>query len=200
MSIKPGCFGSDWQYRRKQVWYFISKNQPGLWPSDPFKSSPGSHSLLVSDSVGTTSSCLLLAFPLLVSLALSRLCCLYFLAFISKAGMESRQVSGVMDQNSPCFKPVSLLLNLTFEFELWVCQVKPYRTPKHIFFIQVCTIDWTNPSFNLLVRDLLRLTWCDCKSLPILYIPSCIITSKISTHSNAVPIQILKSTYVQLIC
>ena len=38
----------------QQVWYFISKNQPGLWCSDPLKSSPGSHSLLVSDSVGTT--------------------------------------------------------------------------------------------------------------------------------------------------
>jgi len=33
------------------VWYFISKNQPGLRHSDPLKSSPGSHSLLVSNSV-----------------------------------------------------------------------------------------------------------------------------------------------------
>ena len=46
----------------QQVWYFISKIQPGLRRSDPLKSSPGSHSLLVSDSVGTTSSCSLLAF------------------------------------------------------------------------------------------------------------------------------------------
>ena len=37
----------------KQVWYFISKNQPGLWRSNPLKSSPGSHSLLVSDSVAS---------------------------------------------------------------------------------------------------------------------------------------------------
>jgi len=39
----------------KQVQYFISKNQPGLQSSDPLKSSPGSHSLLVSDSVGIMS-------------------------------------------------------------------------------------------------------------------------------------------------
>ena len=50
----------------KQV--FISKNQPGLRRSNPLKSSPGSHSLLVSDSVSITSGCLFLAFPLSVSL------------------------------------------------------------------------------------------------------------------------------------
>ena len=41
-----------------QDWYFISKNQPGLRHSHPLKSSPSSHFLLVSDSVGTTSSSL----------------------------------------------------------------------------------------------------------------------------------------------
>ena len=52
----------------QQVWYFISKNQPGLRCYDPLKSSPGSHSLLVSDSVGITSRCSLLAILLSVSL------------------------------------------------------------------------------------------------------------------------------------
>jgi len=66
-----------------QIWYFISKNQPGLRRSGPLKSSPGSHSLLVSDSVGITSSCSLLAFPLLVSLASSCLHCLCFSVSIS---------------------------------------------------------------------------------------------------------------------
>jgi len=47
------------------------------------KSSPGSHFLLVSDSVGTTSSCSLLVFPLSVSLAPSRLRCLCFSVSIS---------------------------------------------------------------------------------------------------------------------
>ena len=46
--------------------------------SDPLKSSPGSHSQFVSDSVGIISSCLLLAFPFLVSFALSHLRCLCF--------------------------------------------------------------------------------------------------------------------------
>jgi len=36
--------------------------------SNPLKNSPGSPSQSVSDSVGITSSCLLLAFPLSVSL------------------------------------------------------------------------------------------------------------------------------------
>ena len=62
----------------RQVRYFISKNQPGLQSSDPLKSSPGSHSLLVSDSVGIMSSCSLLAFPLSVCLVSSRLRCLFF--------------------------------------------------------------------------------------------------------------------------
>jgi len=35
---------------------FHISNQLGLRCSDPFKSSPGSHSLLVSDSIGTTST------------------------------------------------------------------------------------------------------------------------------------------------
>ena len=63
---------------KKQVWYFISKNQPGLGCTYPLKSSPGSHSLLLSDSVGITSSCSLLASPLSVSLVSSRLRCLCF--------------------------------------------------------------------------------------------------------------------------
>ena len=46
----------------QQVWYFIAKNQLGLRRCDPLKSSPGSHSLLVSDSIGTMSSCSLLRF------------------------------------------------------------------------------------------------------------------------------------------
>ena len=56
----------------------MSKNQLGFRHSDPFKSSPGSHSLLVRDSVCITSSCSLLAFPLSVSLALSHQHCHYF--------------------------------------------------------------------------------------------------------------------------
>jgi len=68
-----------------QVWYFMSKNQPGLQCSDPLKNSPGSHSLLVSDSVGITSSCLLLAFPLSISLASSHLHCLCLSVSISNS-------------------------------------------------------------------------------------------------------------------
>jgi len=73
-----------YQFKRnlEQVWYIIFKNQPGLQHSDPLKSSPGSHSMVVSDSVGITSSCLLLVFPLSVSLVLSRLRCLCFSVFI----------------------------------------------------------------------------------------------------------------------
>jgi len=52
---------------------------------DPLKSSPSSYCLLVSDSVGTTSSCSLLAFPLSVSLAPSHLRCLCFSISISKS-------------------------------------------------------------------------------------------------------------------
>ena len=63
----------------------ICENQPGLQCSDPLKSSPGSHSLLVSDSVGITSSCSLLAFPLSVSVVSSHLCCLCFLVSISNS-------------------------------------------------------------------------------------------------------------------
>jgi len=37
----------------KQVWYFISKKQLGLQCSNHLKSSPGSHSLWVSDSVAS---------------------------------------------------------------------------------------------------------------------------------------------------
>ena len=61
------------------------KNQPGLQHSDPFKSSPGSNSQLISDSVGTTSICSLLAFPLSVSLASSCLRCLCFSVSISNS-------------------------------------------------------------------------------------------------------------------
>ena len=60
---------------QEQVWYFISKNQPGLWMFWSLKSSPGSHSLFVNHSVDITSSCLLLAFTLLVGLVLLRLHC-----------------------------------------------------------------------------------------------------------------------------
>jgi len=49
--------------------------QPGLRHSDPLKSSPGSHSLLVNDPVCTTSSCSLLVFPLSVNLESSSLHC-----------------------------------------------------------------------------------------------------------------------------
>ena len=44
-----------------------------------------SQTLLVSDSVGTTSSCSLLAFPLSLSLALLRLHCLCFSVSILKS-------------------------------------------------------------------------------------------------------------------
>ena len=59
-----------WMHIGRQVWYFISKIQPDLPEhSNPFKCSPGSHSQKISCSVGITSSCSLLASPLLVSLA-----------------------------------------------------------------------------------------------------------------------------------
>ena len=61
----------------------MSKNQPSLRHSNPLKSSPGSHSLLVRDSVGIVSSCSLLAFPLSVSLVSSHLHYLCFLESIS---------------------------------------------------------------------------------------------------------------------
>ena len=59
-----------------QDWHFISKNKPGLWCSHPLKSSPSSHFLLVSNSVGTS---LLPALPFLVSLTSSHLHYLCFL-------------------------------------------------------------------------------------------------------------------------
>ena len=64
-----------------QVWYFISKNQPGLWTfwSTQELSWIRSHSKSVSSSVGIMSSCSHLAFLLLVSVALSHLHCLCFL-------------------------------------------------------------------------------------------------------------------------
>ena len=50
---------------------FISNNQPGLQRSDPIKSSHGSHSLLVSNSIDiTVYSCFFLTFLLSVSLTL----------------------------------------------------------------------------------------------------------------------------------
>ena len=61
------------QISQEQVWYFISKNQPGLRRSDPLK----------PNSVGTRSSCSLLAFPLSMSLASSCLRCLCFSVSIS---------------------------------------------------------------------------------------------------------------------
>ena len=71
------CWFIRYTSKAKQVWYFISKNQPGFRHSDPLKSSPGGPSLLVSDSVGITSSCSLLVFPLSVSLTSSCLCSQY---------------------------------------------------------------------------------------------------------------------------
>jgi len=68
---------------QQQVWYFIPKKQLGLQCSNPLKSSPVSHSLLVSDFVGIMSSCLNLAFPLLVSLTSLRLRYLCFSVSIS---------------------------------------------------------------------------------------------------------------------
>ena len=64
-----------------QVWYFISKNQPGLWTfwSTQELSWIRSHSKSVSSSVGIMSSCSHLAFLLLVSVTLSHLHCLCFL-------------------------------------------------------------------------------------------------------------------------
>ena len=70
---------------QQQVWYFIPKKQPGLQCSNPLKSSPVSHSLLVSDSVGIMSSCLLLTFPLSFSLTSLRLCCLCFSVSLSNS-------------------------------------------------------------------------------------------------------------------
>ena len=58
------------------------------------KSSPGSHSQSVSNSVGITSSSLLLAFLLLVSLASSCLCCLCFLV------SQTRKVSSYTSTQS----------------------------------------------------------------------------------------------------
>ena len=52
------------------------KNGWAFEHSNPFKGSPDSHSQLARCSVGTTSSCSLLAFPLLVSIVLACLCCL----------------------------------------------------------------------------------------------------------------------------
>jgi len=79
------CSTSMEYFMKQQIWYFIPKNQPSLWlqRSDPLKSSPGSHPLLVSDYVGITSSCSLLVFPLSVSLTSLRLRCLYFSVSIS---------------------------------------------------------------------------------------------------------------------
>ena len=68
---------------QQQVWYFIPKKQLGLQCSNPLKSSPVSHSLLVSDFVGIMSSCLNLAFPLSVSLTSLRLRYLCFSVSIS---------------------------------------------------------------------------------------------------------------------
>ena len=53
------------------------KNSWAFKHSDPCKCSPGSYSQLVSCSVGIMISCLLLEFPLLVSLASLHLCCLW---------------------------------------------------------------------------------------------------------------------------
>jgi len=63
--------------RRTSVWY---KNWLGLRCSDPLKSSPGC--LLVGDSVGITSSCLLLVLPLSVT---SHQHCLGFSVSISNS-------------------------------------------------------------------------------------------------------------------
>jgi len=52
---------------------------------DPLKSSPASHSLLVSGSICIMSSCSLPVFLLLVSLTSSHLCCLCFSVSISNS-------------------------------------------------------------------------------------------------------------------
>ena len=57
----------------------IWKTSQAFEHSNPLKSSPGSHSQLVSDSVGITRNFLLLVFLILVSLASSHLCCICFL-------------------------------------------------------------------------------------------------------------------------
>ena len=62
-------------WNNSDISYLIE--QPGCEHSDPVQCSPGScNSQLASCSVGITSSCLLLAFPLSVSPTLSCLCCL----------------------------------------------------------------------------------------------------------------------------
>jgi len=67
----------------KQVWYFISKNQPGLWRSDPLRRAK--LCWLATLKAPRVFSCSLLAFPLSVSLASSHLCCLCFSVSISKS-------------------------------------------------------------------------------------------------------------------
>ena len=65
-------------YHRQNKYISYLKNQQGLQMAAilSLQMAPGNHSQFVSCSVGITSFCLLLWFPLLVSHALSLLCCL----------------------------------------------------------------------------------------------------------------------------
>ena len=65
--------------KKKQAISYL-KTSRAFKQSNPLMSSPGSPSQLVSDSVGITSSCWLLAFPISVSLTLLCLHCLCFSA------------------------------------------------------------------------------------------------------------------------
>ena len=72
--------GFDW---RKQDWYFISKNQPGIGRSDPLRQAK--LCWLATLYAPWIFSCSLLAFPLSVSPTSSRLRCLCFSVSISKS-------------------------------------------------------------------------------------------------------------------
>jgi len=72
-------------YKNKSNISYLNIYQLSLQHSGPLESSPGSYSLLVSDSVGIMSSCCLLAFLLSVSLVSSRLHCLCFSVSISNS-------------------------------------------------------------------------------------------------------------------
>ena len=88
------------------------KNQPGLRTSDPFKCSPGSHSQLVTCSVGIMSSCLLLVCPLSVSfssvlpLLLSLLSGLHCLCYLVSQTRNSATLLIVLDYSQQLRIPV----------------------------------------------------------------------------------------------
>ena len=73
-------FGVPSSPEKKTSYFIIMKTSRAFKQSNPLKNSPGSPSQSVSDSVGITSNCLLLAFPLSVSLTLLCLHCLCFSA------------------------------------------------------------------------------------------------------------------------